>query len=120
MRLRRRQVTDLEIHKTSEVFGIERDIPENYVTRKNVDYIFVESLTESKHIVVYGSSKQGKTSLRKYNLNPDEYITIVCSNTTTLAQLQGSMLKEAAIRSSSASLEQSLESPKSMRRSRLD
>jgi len=86
---------DPAIHKTSDVFGIQRDIPKNYVTRSNVDDLFVESLTQDKHIVVYGSSKQGKTSLRKYNLNPDEYITITCSNTTTLSQLQASILKEA-------------------------
>lgn len=55
-------------HRLSDVYGISRDLPLNYVPRDGVDGVFVESLTRDKHIVVYGSSKQGKTSLRKYNL----------------------------------------------------
>ena len=95
MMLRRSRRVEPESHKTSEVFGIQRDVPENYITRDDVDNVFVNSLTESKHIVIYGSSKQGKTSLRKYNLRADEYITITCSNTTTLSHLQSAILKEA-------------------------
>ncbi len=82
-------------HKTADVFGIQRDIPRNYVPRKKVDDVFVDSLTRDKHIVVYGSSKQGKTSLRKYNLQLEDYISVTCSNTATLAQLHSSILKEA-------------------------
>ena len=44
---------------------------------------------------MYGSSKQGKTSLRKFNLTPDDYISVTCSNTATLAQLHSAILKEA-------------------------
>jgi hypothetical protein len=83
------------VYKTADVFGIGRDVPKNYVTRTSVDNVFVDSLTRDKHIVVYGSSKQGKTSLRKYNLRPDDYITVTCSNTATLAQLHSAILKEA-------------------------
>lgn len=82
-------------HRTADVFGIQRDVPLNYVTRDKVDDVFVDSLTRDKHIVVYGSSKQGKTSLRKYNLNPDDYITVVCSNSATVAQLHAVILKAA-------------------------
>jgi hypothetical protein len=52
-------------HRLSDVYGISRELPLNYVPREGVDGVFVESLTRDKHIVVYGSSKQGKTSLRK-------------------------------------------------------
>ncbi len=82
-------------HRTPDVFGIQRDVPKNYVPREKVDDVFVESLTRDKHIVVYGSSKQGKTSLRKYNLKPEEYISVTCGNSVTLAQLQAAILKEA-------------------------
>lgn len=81
--------------KTPDVFGIQRDVPNNYVARPNVDDLFVESLTRDKHIVVYGSSKQGKTTLRKYNLTSDDYICVTCNNTATLSQLHGTILKEA-------------------------
>jgi len=83
------------IYRTADVFGIQRDVPRNYVPRHSVDDVFVDSLTRDKHIVVYGSSKQGKTSLRKYNLRPEDYISVTCSNTATLAQLHSAILKEA-------------------------
>lgn len=81
-------------NRTSDVFGIQRDVPRNYVTRPRVDDVFVESLTRDKHIVVYGSSKQGKTSLRKYNLKPEDYVSVTCNNTATLGQLHSAILKE--------------------------
>lgn len=46
--------------KTAEVFGIVRDIPLNYVDRNEVDNLLIENLTRDKHVVIYGSSKQGK------------------------------------------------------------
>src|SRR6266545_456935 len=58
----------------ADVFGIARDVPANYVTRPDVDGKFIESLTRDKHVVVFGSSKQGKTCLRKYNLVEGDYI----------------------------------------------
>jgi len=84
-----------QTHKTSDVFGIQRDVPKNYVPRVNVDDLFVTSLTVDKHVVVYGSSKQGKTSLRKYNLMPDDYISIMCSDAFDLPQLNSAILKQA-------------------------
>ena len=85
-----------EHHRLSDVYGIARDLPLNYEPRKSVDMAFVESLTRDKHIVVYGSSKQGKTSLRKYNLKDDEYIVVTSSNRwTSLASLHTSILKAA-------------------------
>ena len=50
-------------HKASDVYGIGRDLPLNYVSRNTVDELLVNSLTRDKHLVIYGSSKQGKTSL---------------------------------------------------------
>ena len=85
-----------EHYRLSDVFGIARDLPLNYEARNGVDGMFVESLTRDKHIVVYGSSKQGKTSLRKYNLIDDDYVVVTCSNKwSTLAQLQTAILKTA-------------------------
>lgn len=77
-----------------DVFGVARDLPKNYVVRDSVDGLLVNSLSRDQHIVIYGSSKQGKTCLRKYNLKPSEYSVITCSNKWSLAQLHGSILKE--------------------------
>lgn len=93
-------VTDSEsdpkdVHRATDVFGIQRDVPKNYVTRAKVDDVFVESLVRDKHIVVYGSSKQGKTTLRKHNLSADQYISVTCHNRASLGQLHAAILKEA-------------------------
>lgn len=81
--------------KAREVFGISRDLPENYVTRSAVDAAFVDYLTKDKHIIVHGSSKQGKTSLRKYNLKPDDYIIASCQNKWDIGELNSAILKSA-------------------------
>lgn len=83
------------IHKLNDVFGVARDLPLNYGIRDNVDGRLVEALTRDQHIVVYGSSKQGKTCLRKHNLQADDYIVVTCSNKWTLAQLHSAILKGA-------------------------
>jgi hypothetical protein len=78
-----------------EVFGVSRQIPLTYQTREYVDGKLVNSLYREKHLVVYGSSKQGKTCLRKHTLQPDDYIVIQCANATTITQLYAAILKEA-------------------------
>ncbi len=82
-------------HKASDVYGIGRDLPLNYVSRKSVDELLVNSLTRDKHLVVYGSSKQGKTSLRKHCLGEHDYIVIHCSNKWSLADVHAAILKKA-------------------------
>lgn len=71
-------------HRAKDVYGVGRELPMNYVTRRSVDDVFVENLTRDKHIVVYGSSKQGKTSLRKNWLKDDDHIILSCLNTMAL------------------------------------
>lgn len=81
------------VHKANDVYGIGRELPLNYVSRKEVDDWFVSNLTRDKHIIIYGSSKQGKTSLRKNCLNEDDYIVIHCSNKWSLADFHAAILK---------------------------
>lgn len=85
-------------HRTREVFGISRDVPLNYVTRKSVDEHLVNNLTKDRHVVVFGSSKQRKTCLRKHSLDIDDYIVIQCSNRWDLSQLHATILKIAGFR----------------------
>ena len=82
-----------KVHTLEEVYGVARDLPENYVTRRSVDEAFVDALTRDQHIVVFGSSKQGKTCLRKYNLTETDYAVVTCNNRWTLAQLHSAILK---------------------------
>jgi|TARA_A100001391_G_scaffold42915_1_gene24925 AAA+ ATPase superfamily predicted ATPase len=81
--------------KLRDAFGIGREIPQNYVEREEVDKAFLENLSRDKHIVIYGSSKQGKTTLRKHCLEDDDYIVVSCVNTMTLDDLNGAILKSA-------------------------
>jgi hypothetical protein len=85
-------------NRADEVFGIVRGKPLNYVTRAKVDALFYESLTRNKHIVVHGSSKQGKTSLRKTWLGEKDYLHVGCLNTMGLAELHSAILKKAGFR----------------------
>jgi len=80
-------------YKTKSVYGISRELPLNYVERKEVDQKLIDNLTRDKHIVIYGSSKQGKTSLRKHCLKNDDYIIIQCFNRWELVDINSAILK---------------------------
>ncbi len=80
-------------YRLADVFGIVRDLPANYIERTDVDGELVDTLTRDKHIVIYGSSKQGKTCLRKHCLRDDDYITVTCSNRMDVGELNSAILK---------------------------
>lgn len=78
-----------------DVFGTSRELPANYVIREHVDFKFVDSLTKDRHVIVHGSSKQGKTSLRKKHLLASDYKTITCQRSWKMIDLHDAILKEA-------------------------
>jgi hypothetical protein len=82
-------------HSVDDVFGVSRDVPLNYVDREEVDGKFIQSLSRSHHIVIFGSSKQGKTCLRKHCLNAEDYITVSCHSKWKLNDLHAAILKQA-------------------------
>ena len=81
------------VYKVAEVFGINRDLPVNYVERAGIDEKLIENLTRDQHIVIFGSSKQGKTCLRKHCLNDDDYVVVSCQNNMDLRQLHAAILR---------------------------
>jgi hypothetical protein len=81
--------------KTGDIFGINRDLPLNYIERDSADKMLVDNLTRDKHLVIFGSSKQGKTSLRKHALHDDDYIVIHCSNKWGVGEINTAILKKA-------------------------
>ncbi|MBW7970032.1 hypothetical protein [Bradyrhizobium sp. BR 10289] len=85
----------LEKHQTDDVFGVSRDIPISYVERKHVDDKLLENITRNKHIIIFGSSKQGKTCLRRHCLHDDDYIVVQCQNNWDIAKLCEAILKAA-------------------------
>lgn len=84
--------------KPRDAFGLGREVPLNYVSRSEVDGKLVESLTRDKHVVIYSSSKQGKTTLREHCLEDGDYIVISCVNSMSLSDLHGAILKAAGYR----------------------
>lgn len=82
-------------YEVDEVFGISREIPLNYVERDDVDSRLRENLKRKKNITIFGSSKQGKTCLRKHCLQKDEYILVQCDNKWSLSDLNATILKRA-------------------------
>lgn len=83
------------ILKLRDVYGVSRDMPLNYVERSDVDQVFIANLSRDKHVVIYGSSKQGKTTLRKHCLTDSDCIVVSCLNTMNLGDLNGTILKTA-------------------------
>jgi hypothetical protein len=77
------------------VFGVQRDLPLNYVEREHVDTAFREALQHQRHIVIYGSSKQGKSSLRRWALRDRTQVLISCINMRDVEQLHLAILKGA-------------------------
>lgn len=78
-----------------DVFGMSRDIPKNYVSREYVDEELETNILRDKHIVIYGSSKQGKTCLRKKCIDEDNQIVIQCNNRWSLEEIHSAILKKA-------------------------
>ena len=84
-------------YTVDEVYGLSRNIPLNYVERHDVDERLRCNLNRDKHITIFGSSKQGKTCLRKHCLNENDYILVQCSNRWSLSDLNANILKRAGL-----------------------
>lgn len=76
------------------VFGVARDLPRNYVYRESVDGALERALRQDKHIVIHGTSKQGKTCLRKRVLENKKPVVVQCLSERTLEDLYSLLLKE--------------------------
>ena len=94
--------TERDKHLTGDVFGVSRDIPISYVERDHVDDKLLENITRDKHIIIFGSSKQGKTCLRRHCLQDDDYILVQCQNNWDIAKLSEAILRRAGITSQRA------------------
>ncbi len=83
------------MNKLIEVFGVARAIPLTYISRSYVDEKFINALSRDKHIVLHGSSKQGKSCLRRQCLKGDGHVVVQCGNDMTREQIYELLLKQA-------------------------
>lgn len=83
-----------------EVFGISNDVPKyTYVDRSGLDKKFDYLLKTQRHMVVHGASKQGKSCLRKKNINAENCVVVQC-----LPSMNSSDLLKTAFRNMGISL----------------
>lgn len=80
--------------KVSEVYGVSNQMIETYIEREKVDSLFLDGLQRRKHIIVYGASKQGKTSLTNKHLTENDYVKVNCSTGTTIIDIYHSILRQ--------------------------
>lgn len=85
-------------YRLDDVYGMaRRRVPLTYVERDDVDARFLNELTRDSHIVVYGSSKQGKTSLLLHTMSEDDYIVVQCAANWSKEKLYSAVLKEVGV-----------------------
>src|SRR4051812_17077993 len=82
--------------RLTDVFAITPKKLQTYVER-GADEDFRRCLKDGQHIVLHGSSKQGKTSLRRRYLSEDKSIVVSCQSDWALPDLYVSILKRAGI-----------------------
>ena len=78
--------------KTERVFGVSKDPVLSYVERTDVDGMFIEAIKTDKQVIVYGASKQGKTSLVEKHLPYKENILVSLTPKFQLIDIYKSIL----------------------------
>lgn len=79
---------------TNQVYGVSNELIDTYIERESVDEAFTKGLQKNKHIIVYGASKQGKTSLTNKHLDEDGYIKVNCSPTASTLDIYNSIARQ--------------------------
>lgn len=84
-------------HLTADVFGVKSTLIKSYIERDAVDEKFKSSITDGNEVIIYGSSKQGKTSLILNHLSEDQYVKVECSPQTQPIDIYKSILRQLNI-----------------------
>lgn len=79
---------------TNQVYGVSNDLIDTYIERPLVDQAFVAGLQKNKHIIVYGASKQGKTSLTNKHLTEKDYVKVNCSPASKSLDIYNSIARQ--------------------------
>lgn len=85
------------IHQTADVFGVKSTLIKSYIERDAVDEKFKSALQDGNEVIVYGSSKQGKTSLILRHLEESDYVKVECSPQTQPIDIYKSILRQLNI-----------------------
>jgi hypothetical protein len=96
--------------KTRNVFGVSSGVVESYIEREEVDGSFRSALESKKQIIVYGSSKQGKTALLNKQLRPESQMVYQCAPDAEKKDVYSWILRNSGVQILSESSEQTTES----------
>jgi hypothetical protein len=80
-----------------EVFGVSASPILSYIERDEVDTRFREALNSDKHIIVYGSSKQGKTALVSKYLPYAENLLVSLTPKTGVLDIYQTILSKSGV-----------------------
>lgn len=83
--------------KLNNVFGVKNKLIQSYIERSEVDKKFLNAIKDGNEVIVYGSSKQGKSSLILKHLKSSEYIKIECSPKMQTIDIYKSILRQSHI-----------------------
>lgn len=86
-----------ETLKVDEVFGVSNTLIKTYIEREEVDNRFKNALGANKQVIIYGSSKQGKTYLILKHLNKNDYTKVECSPQMDLIDIYSSILRQNGV-----------------------
>jgi hypothetical protein len=84
----------MKIRKTSDVYGVSNEAVLSYIEREDVDDLFINGITQNKHIIVFGSSKQGKSALVNKHLPEDQLVRINCVPKSQPSDIYKSILRQ--------------------------
>lgn len=91
--------------RVDKVFGVSKDMILSYLEREKVDGRFKTAIESDKHIVIYGSSKQGKSALLLKHLRVDDAISVGCTPKTDTESIYSSVLRQIGIQIETSSIE---------------
>jgi len=89
--------TITNMRQTNQVYGVSNELIDTYIERPLVDEKFTKGLQKNKHIIVYGASKQGKTSLTNKHLSETDYIKVNCSPASSSLDIYNSIARQLDI-----------------------
>lgn len=76
------------------VFGVSKDPIQSYVERPQVDEAFTDALSKTSQIIVYGSSKQGKTALLDRHVAKESRTTVRCTPNMNVEDIYRAFLRQ--------------------------
>jgi hypothetical protein len=77
-----------------QVFGVSKDPVLSYVQRDHVDEAFRDAISSTRQIVIYGSSKQGKSALLDQHIQNGERVTVHCGPASSVGDIYRALLRQ--------------------------